>query len=165
MKSSEAALADQGLRHAPNDRVYDWLRDIAQNVRTYMQAPAVLLPFTNDARLVASLEANGKTERMAEMLRSLGGDALAYADRFRAIQARHSSRRGSSVDADDLFVAIRISQDYIQLMTSYEAVVVATIEEALVLLEQAGLDTSAIRVAADRTLVYNLFQEQPAQPN
>jgi len=158
MKSSEAALADQGLRHAKNDRVYDWLRDIAQNVRSYLQAPAALLPFTGDTRLVQALEEQGKTARMAELLRILGRDTQTYAERFRTIYAKHSSRRGNSVDPDDLFRSIGISQEYIALMQSYESVVMANMEEALTLLESAGLDTASIRVATDCAVVYDLLK-------
>lgn len=158
MKSSEQALAKQGLRHAKNDRVYDWLRDIASNVRSYLQAPAVLLPLTGDARLVKSLEESGDTERMARLLRTIGRDTVTYSDRFRAIYAKHSARRGSSVDPDDLFTSISISQEYIAFMASYENVMMANMEEAMLLLETAGLDTKAIRLAADRSLIYNLLQ-------
>lgn len=157
MKSSEDVLAEQGLRHAKNDRVYDWLHDIAANVRTYLQAPAALLPFTGDKRLIDALEKNGKTQRMCDLLKILGRDAQTYANRFRAIYDKHSQRRGNSVNPDDLFTSINISQEYIALMQSYEQVVMANMEEALGLLEDAGLDTKSIRVATDRTVVYDLL--------
>lgn len=158
MSISEAALAKQGFRHAKNDRAYDWLHEIAANVRSYLQAPAALFPFTGDQRLVASLAAHGKTERMCELLKVLGSDAQRYAERFRAIYAEHSQRRGNSIDPDDLFNTISISQKYITLMQSYEQVVMANMEEALTLLEEAGLDTKSIRIASDRSVVYDLLK-------
>lgn len=157
MKSSEEALAEQGLRHAKNDRVYDWLREVASNVRSYLQAPAALLPFTGDKRLITALETAGKTERMCELLKILGRDALTYAERFRAIYDKHSQRRGNSVNPDDLITSISISQEYIALMQSYEQVVMTNMEEALTLFESAGLDTKSIRVATDRQVVYDLL--------
>jgi hypothetical protein len=157
MKSSEEALAVQGLRHAKNDRVYDWLREIASNVRTYLQAPAALLPFTGDKRLVEALEKAGKTERMCDLLKILGRDAQSYAMRFRTIYDKHSQRRGNSVNPDDLIASISLSQEYISLMQSYEQVVMTNMEEALSLLEMAGLDTKSIRLATDRSVVYDLL--------
>jgi len=155
-------LAQKGLKRAKNDRVWDWLRDVAGNVRQYMQAPAILLPMLNDPSLTATIVTQGNSASLTELIQRLGGDVQSYTQRYSALYTRHSQRRGSSSNSDDMFASVAISQDYLQFMSSYESVVMPTILEILEILDKAGLDTKSVRAMADGQLVYNLYNEAAA---
>jgi hypothetical protein len=154
-------LARKGLKRAKNDRAWDWLRDIADNVRHYMQAPAILLPMLKDEQLTAKVIEQGNTDTLNDLVKRLGGDVQTYVQRFQKLYATHSQRRGSSSDVDDMFRSITISQDYMSFMSSYESVVMPTILEILEILEKAGLNTGSVRAATNSQLVYDLYNEAP----
>jgi hypothetical protein len=158
--NTAAALAKQGIRRAKNDRVWDWLKDVSDNLRSYMTGPAVLLPMLHDDALVASVEANGKAGDLAQLVRAMTRDAKVYAERFRDINAKHSSRRGSSTGADDMFQSITISQDYLQLTDSYNSVLMPTLQDILEIMETAGLNVSSVR-ALNGKLVYDMYKQKP----
>ena len=161
--SSDDQLAHQGLRRANNDRVFDWLKDLYENVRNFLRAPAVLLPMIGDARLQAALKENGTDGRVAELVRRLGQDSLVYAEKLKAIHDGHASRRGSSYDADDLMLSISISQRYLAFTSDYETTILPTIAEVLEVLEGAGLDASSVRLMAGTGIVYDLFEQKSQQ--
>lgn len=157
--TAETKLASQGLRRAKNDRTWDWLREVSTNIRNYMRAPAILLPMLNDERLKESLVAANRTGDMVSLIQRLNGDVKLYVERYNAIHAQHASRRGSSSNVDDMIHCIGLSQEYIQFMSSYESVVLPTVQEVMELMETAGLDVSSVRAASDGTLIYDLYKQ------
>lgn len=154
-----AELASKGLKRAKNDRTWDWLREVAGNIRNYLRAPAVILPMLNDERLKASLIESGKTQDMVALVRRLGQDSATFGERFKALYAQHSARRGSSSDVDDMINCISLSQEYLQFMSSYESVVMSTLQEVLELMETAGLDVASVKAVGNGTLVYDLYKQ------
>lgn len=161
--SSEALLAAKGLKRAKNDRSWDWLREVSTNIRNYMRSPAIILPMLNDDRLKASLATAGRSADMVALVQRLNQDIVTFAERFRAIHTQHSARRGSSSNVDDMILCISLSQEYLQFMSSYESVVMPTVQEILELMETAGLDVSTVRAAAGAGLVYELYQQDDAK--
>jgi hypothetical protein len=160
----EQFLAQKGFRRGKNDRAWDWVRDISNNVRNYISAPAVIIPMLRDERLIAKAHEQGNTGRLADLVQRLTQDAQTYLHRFEAIKAKHSQRQGNSYDPDDLMKSIIVGQDYMSYMSSYESVIMPTLQEILAVMDLAGLDTSNVRATADRSLVYNLYQSSPS-PN
>lgn len=157
-KGGREKLAQMGLRRAKNDRAWDWVRDIANNVRSYMRAPGILLPLLDNKELLQKIVELNKKEALTDLLSRLSTDALAYAERFKAIFSRHAERHGNSTDADDMLDSIDISQRYQQFMASYEAVVMPLLQEILEILESAGVDTTNIRAVASSEVVYDLYK-------
>lgn len=157
-KDGSEKLARMGLRRAKNDRAWDWVHDIATNVRSYMRAPGIILPMLDNETLLQKIVELNKKEALADLLSRLSADAMAYAERFRVIFSRHSERHGNSTDADDMLDSIDISQRYQQFMASYEAVVMPLLMEILEIFESAGIDTSGIRAVASSEVVYDLYK-------
>jgi hypothetical protein len=154
---AEQQLAKLGVRRGKNDRIWDWVKDIAQNVKEYMRAPAIIIPLIDDPKLSATILEQGNTQALMDHINLLGRDVQTYTLRLQKLYARHSQRNGSSADPDDLMNGINISQDYRAFMASYESVVMPTILDILTIFEQAGLDTSSIRAVANSGLVYELW--------
>lgn len=157
--SSESVLASKGLKRAKNDRSWDWLREVASNIRSYMQAPAVILPMLNDEQLKLSLSETSKAADMVALVRRMSSDVQIFAERFKALYSQHSARRGSSSSADDMILCISLSQEYMQFMASYESVVMTTLQEILELMEVAGLNVSTVRALSNGSLVYDLYKQ------
>lgn len=158
LSPSEKQARGMGLRRAENDRVWDWLRAVAQNVRNYQRAPAILLPLLGDKKLQTSIVDHNKTATLNNLVQALTKDAKAFSHRFKDIYAKHSSRRGSSSDIDDMMHCVSVSQEYLQFVSSYEMVIMPTLNEVLELMEAAGLDVSSVRATADSKLVYDLYE-------
>jgi hypothetical protein len=161
---SDEFLSQKGFKRAKNDRAWDWVYDISSNVRNYISAPAVIIPMLRDDKLIAEIHKQNNTGRLADLVKRLTQDAQTYLHRFEALKAKHSARRGNSYDPDDLMKSIIISQEYMHYMSSYESVIMPTLQEILGIMDQAGLDTRNVRATANRELVYNLFQSSPS-PN
>lgn len=157
-------LAQKGFKRAKNDRAWDWVREVSNNVKNYISCPAVLMPMLRDEKLIASIQEQGNTKRLTDLVQRLTADASSYTSRFEGLRAKHSQRNGNSYDPDDLMKSIIIGQDYMHFMSSYESVIMPTIGEILEIMDKAGLDTSNIRATANRELVYNLLQGTPS-PN
>lgn len=151
-----------GFKRAKNDRAWDWVQDVAVNIRGYLRAPAAILPFLRDQRLKESLAAKGQSAQMVDLINRLSDDTVKYTERFQAIYSKHAGRTGNSTNPDDLMMTLMIGQDYIQFMTSYESVVMATLQEILELLEHAGLDTASVKPLTDGTVVYDLYGKAPS---
>lgn len=148
-------LTSMGFRRAPNDQVYDWLKDLFKNVRRFLNAPQILPPLLNDPRLAEALKFQAAEGTLAQKLRELTELSRNYQQRFQAIHARHASRRGSSADQDDLVLAIDISQQYIAFTSDYQFNVYPVFLDIFEILDKAGLDTRTIRVEAGTGLVYD----------
>lgn len=159
---TKTELAGLGFKRAENDRAWDWINDVSANIRGYLKSPAAIMPFLGDDALKKSLAASGQANKMAELVTRLANDTATYAKRYQGIEAKHKGRRGSSTDPDDLLASIMIGQEYIQYMNSYEAVVMASLQEILELFEAAGLDTSSVKPLADGSIVYNLCNQAPS---
>jgi hypothetical protein len=161
-KASEQFLADKGLQRAKNDRAWDWLRDIADNVRTYMSSPALLIPMLGDERLQANVIGQGKAKTLEDLFKRLGTDVKTYTTRFQLLYGKHSQRAGNSYDPDDAANSIMISQEYLQFMSSYESVVLVTVLEIIEIFQSAGLDTSSVAALTNGEFVYKLYDVAPS---
>lgn len=158
----EEFLANKGLQRAKNDRAWDWVREIADNVRKSMQGPAIIMPMINDDVLCAKVAEQGNLSALIELVNRLGADVQSYVTRYQRLYGRHSQRRGPSCDPDDLMASIKISQDYTQFCSSWESVIMPTILEILEILEKAGLNTKSIYAASDMKLVYSMYDQAPS---
>lgn len=155
-------LAKKGFKRAKNDRAWDWVYDVSSNVRNYMSAPAVLMPMLRDDRLIAAVQAQNNTGRLADLITRLTNDSTLFVGRYQTTKDKHAARRGNSVDPDDLMKSIMIGQEYMRFMSSYESIIMPTIQEILAIMDTAGLDTANIRATTNRELVYNLLNGSPS---
>lgn len=155
-------LAQKGFKRAKNDRAWDWVYEVSTNVRNYMSAPAVLMPMLRDERLIKAVHEQGNTGRLADLVQRLTNDSQTFVSRYQTVKNKHSARRGNSTDPDDLMQSIMVGQEYMRFMSSYESVIMPTIQEILGLMDTAGLDTTNIRATTNRELVYNLYQSSPS---
>lgn len=155
-------LAQKGFKRAKNDRAWDWVYEVSSNVRNYISAPAVLTPMLRDERLIKAVQEQNNTGRLADLIQRLTNDSQTFVIRYQAVKEKHSARRGNSSDPDDLMKSIMIGQEYMRFMSSYESIIMPTIQEILSIMDAAGLDTSNIRATANRELVYNVYQSSPS---
>jgi hypothetical protein len=155
-------LAQKGFKRAKNDRAWDWVYDVSSNVRNYISAPAVLMPMLRDERLIAAVQEQNNTGRLADLITRLTSDSQLFVTRYHTTKEKHSARRGNSADPDDLMKSIMVGQEYMRFMSSYESIIMPTIQEILGIMDKAGLDTTNIRATTNRELVYNLYQSSPS---
>lgn len=161
--TGDKALAQMGFKRANNDQVWDWLRDAHRNLMSFLASPAVILPFLKDKTLQERIIANGDSVTVTKNVKSLTVDVAEYVGRAKTIYAKHSARRGSSTNDDDLMYAIGLSQEYLGYVDEFQRVVMPQLFEVLEIYEKAGLDTTQIRADTDAGAVYRVFEENPTQ--
>lgn len=155
-------LAHMGFQRAPNDRVWDWLRDAHENVSNYLMAPAAILPFVTNPELNEKVIAGGDGKRLAECVRSITNDSRSFKDALVALYGLHSARRGSSSNADDLFYAISLSQQYLAIIEEYQRVVLPVIEEVIEIFEKVGLELPGAKTIIKEGIDFNIFHSAKA---
>lgn len=129
-----------GNKQSPTDEEspsasWDTLTELYQSCAAYIVGPGALSPYLRDRELCAKVKDQTK---LVNNVQILSRDIKTYGERLMALYSRHKNKTGPVKDADDHMRLFQIFEEYVKWCSSYEAVVIPSVETVFAQLIEAG---------------------------
>lgn len=131
--------------------VWDQLTTIYQNCGAYTTIPAMLLPFIRNRELVDKI---ADQQALLDHAQILSRDVAEFGARLTAIHNKHAGKTGAASNPDEHMTGLQLCQEYVGWSSSYEAVVIPTVETILDMFAAIGVDVSSVRLPPPSQAVF-----------
>lgn len=131
------------FKRAPEDHAWDMLNDVYKNCAAYSLIPGALTPFVRSKTIVEKVEDKHALE---QHLAILARDHKEYVERLKELHSRHADRSGHSTDTTDMMRSIQLGEEYIEWCSSFESVILPTMETIRSMLAATGVQDITIDI-------------------